>query len=171
MVASAIIFSTILINAKLFIPQYIYAKTAADFESNYDISWRASKISDEYLPADFVRPSSFADTYHDTIPDEDGLTVREIVNNETYIKLQVTNALTPRTVKIARAYFPGYEYWVNGRKVTPVIHQGLPQVMIGSDFSTIEVFFKNTLPRLIGNIISFMSAVGIIYFYGKKSVS
>lgn len=60
----------IFLNGKLFNPQKIISKTAADYTSDYALKWVASKISDEYLPKDFVKPKSFS----------------EIPKNKTYLR-------------------------------------------------------------------------------------
>jgi len=53
-----LIFFLLFFNVKLFVPQTILHKTAADYTSEYALKWTASKISDEYLPPNFKKPKS-----------------------------------------------------------------------------------------------------------------
>lgn len=45
-----------LINAKLFTPQYIRSAKSTDFTNEINLKWRTSKISDEYMPKNFIKP-------------------------------------------------------------------------------------------------------------------
>ena len=56
-----IILTTVIMNKGLFNPQANLPKSSADYTNNYYLNWTASKISDEYLPKDFVRPISQKD--------------------------------------------------------------------------------------------------------------
>ena len=50
-------------NIKLFIPQTILPKTAADYTNENALKWTVSRISDEYLPPDFKKPKNEIDVY------------------------------------------------------------------------------------------------------------
>jgi len=49
---------TFLFNLKLFAPQQMLEQDSSYYTSNSYLTWTASKISDEYMPKGFVRPSN-----------------------------------------------------------------------------------------------------------------
>ena len=53
-----IIFCIIFFNADLFIPQMYLDKVSSDYTNPYNLWWRTSKISDEYMPQNFKKPKS-----------------------------------------------------------------------------------------------------------------
>jgi len=61
--ALLLIFFLLFYNVKLFIPQAVLAKTAADYTNEYALKWTVSRISDEYLPPGFKKPNSPNDVY------------------------------------------------------------------------------------------------------------
>ncbi|MDP2649856.1 MAG: 6-pyruvoyl-tetrahydropterin synthase-related protein [bacterium] len=63
LVAFPLVFFLLFFNSKLFIPQTILPRTAADYTNEYALKWTASKISDEYLPPDFKKPKNQNDVY------------------------------------------------------------------------------------------------------------
>lgn len=62
-----LIFFLLFFNTKLFIPQTILAKTAADYTSENILKWTASRISDEYLSPNFKRPKGPEDVYRGSV--------------------------------------------------------------------------------------------------------
>lgn len=53
-----LIFLLLFFNLKLFVPQTVLSKTAADYTNENALRWTVSKISDEYLPPNFKKPKS-----------------------------------------------------------------------------------------------------------------
>lgn len=58
LVALVLISTLLFYNIKLFVPQTIINKTAADYTGEHSLKWVASKISDEFLPPNFKKPTS-----------------------------------------------------------------------------------------------------------------
>ena len=63
----------IIVSLKFFVPQTILNKNASDYTNKYSLNWEASRISDEYMPKNFLKPSG---PYG--IPDVKNLVTKEI---------------------------------------------------------------------------------------------
>ena len=152
---------TLIINAEAFVPQYMYAAQSSDFENTADLRLRASGISDEYLPADFVRPSGEEELPRDTI-----------TGTATHGTMSVS-AEESRDVIVPRAYFPGWRYWVAGQEVQPQIVNGLPAVPVPAGEAVIEMRLVNTPVRTFANILSAVSVlvIGGMYAKYKKAIA
>ncbi len=160
--------AVLVVNAKLFIPQYQYPRTLYTFESEEDLRWRVSKISDEYLPHGTLRPSRYEEIAREALPSTPTLKVETEIDTETYIKFLVASK-TSQTVTIHRAYFPGWRYFVDGQGVVPQIRQGLPLLTVLPGDHVIELRFRNTLIRTVANLISLVTAIVYVSTYGKKT--
>lgn len=161
------------LNAKLFTPQMTYDQPTDFFESSEELLWRASKVSDEYLPSSFQKPDSFQKVSREIlISDRNrGLAVETEINSETYSKLHIS-AQTPMDVILNRVYFPGWQYWVNGVRQKHVrIENGLPLIALPVGGSVVEIRFNDTLVRTIGNILSILTVLWFLKDYGKKSIA
>jgi hypothetical protein len=168
--AGVFVVLTFLLNGRYFEPQYLYAKTEADFESPKEISFRVSQISDEYLPKEIVKPLSEAELPHDTIVTPSSVEIKTVINQDIYKKYEL---ITPEntSVKVNIAAFPGWRYIVNGQKATVAIDHGLPIIQIPKGFSTMELSFANTPVRTLGNCISIIAFAAVIIIYGKKTIT
>lgn len=60
-VAFPLVFLLMFFNVKLFVPQTVLSKTATDYTSEIALKWTVSKISDEYLPPNFVKPQNIGE--------------------------------------------------------------------------------------------------------------
>lgn len=160
-------------SVKWFTPQYSYTRISADFESEADIRWRVSKISDEYLPEDIIRPKDASQAVFGTIEADNSLLVRELENTAIRAHYSVIST-QPGMLKINRAYFPGWRYYVDGEEVLPVIAHGLPGIQIGAGKSEISMAFTDTPVRVAGNVLSILSVIvwgGLLYGKQRKTKS
>jgi len=166
------IIGVVFVEAKRFVPQYTYNRPAADFETDIDIRYRASKISDEYLPGDVLRPKEAQNVVRDTIAKSDFYTVEIMEISDTYKKIAF-HANGDTRARINTAYFPGWHYVVNVDDITPAIDHGLPTIPIPSGYSVMQMRFTDTPVRTIGNVISLLSIGICLYLYDKhkKTIS
>ena len=169
-VAIALIAICIVVNAKLFRPQYLYPVNSNQLESATDLRFRVSKISDEYLPSGIPKPKNPSEVVRDVIQADSPMKSRVVQNTATDLKVVVESKTTQR-IQIQRAYFPGWIYFVNGQPMIPTIAHALPSVVVSEGTSVIESRFTNTPIRLVGNVMSIISIVfiGGILYYGKKT--
>ncbi|MBI4066659.1 hypothetical protein HY411_02995 [Candidatus Gottesmanbacteria bacterium] len=160
------------LNAKVFVPQIAYDKPASYFESSEELLWRVSKVSDEYLPPSFFKPANPQGVAREILASDNnrGLRVETEIDTEAYAKLHV-QAQTPIDVILSRAYFPGWQYWVNGVRQNARIANGLPNISIPIGRSVVELRLGSTPARLIGNILSILVTLWFLRTYGKKSIA
>lgn len=167
-VTAAITLLVVFMNLKWFTPQYIDSRKSTDFEAVSDIRWRVSKISDEYMPRDLVRPKVASEAVFGTIDESDSLMVRTLGKSAAREHISVMSAAAG-VVKINKAYFPGWRYFVNGREVKPIVTNGLPRMAIGVGKSEIVMVLTDTPVRTLGNSLSLLSVIVLgIILYGKR---
>ena len=77
----SLIFSVLFFNVKLFVPQIILQKTVTDYTNEITLKWTVSKISDEYLPKNFKKPTSPKNVYKGKVNLKTGETAIERVSN------------------------------------------------------------------------------------------
>ncbi|MBI3576778.1 hypothetical protein HY086_01930 [Candidatus Gottesmanbacteria bacterium] len=133
------------INGKLFQPQYIINRPTRAFETNEELRWRVSKISDEYLPPGLAKPTS-----------QSQLPQGVVVDSGTSFSYQLTSTSSAEVI-INKAYFPGWRYWVNGVNLQPKISGGLPVLAVPKGQNSISAQLTNTPVRTLGNVVSLVS--------------
>jgi hypothetical protein len=170
--AIVLVVSCVVINAKLFRPQYIYPRDSKAFESNDDIRYRVSKISDEYLPPGIIVPTDPKEVVFPLVENTDILTVKTIKYTDTVNQIHFDSSEKQRII-IRKAYFPGWKYWLDGKEVTPQIQSGLPSIEIPEGQFNLEMRFTNTPVRLWANWISliFLCIVTGTLLYDKKNIT
>ncbi len=170
LLASGIIVSTMLVNVKLFVPQTQYVRDSSAFESFEELRFYKSKISDEYLPSDIVRPTAVGEVAKVTVVGESTFSVTKLIESSTFFLAEIKSD-TAQKITIRKAWFPGWQMTVNGKQVYPKITYGLTSVNIQEGMSIIELRFRDTPVRMLGNWMSIVGllAIGAIYIYGKKA--
>jgi uncharacterized membrane protein len=168
-IALAIISGIIINNMKLFMPYYNNHLQSKDFENVADIKYRVSKISDEYLPSEIIRPEKSADIVKSTLNQTNDLLVEFEQENSISAKFPVI-ANREMQITLNKAFFPGWRYWVNNTEIIPQVAHGLPSFVIPKGSSVVQMKFTDTPIRRISNIISLFGIIIIIFYYGKKTV-
>lgn len=149
--------------------QYPTTVTTGKLESVADISWRVSKISDEYLPKDFRVPQNISDIASSLVVHDPGVSVvvREYKSQKFSFSLTTP---VKTTIRINRLYFPGFTYFVNGKKIVPAIVNGLPEMVLSVGTSEVVGVLGNTPIRAFANVLSFTTAISLIILaYAKKT--
>jgi uncharacterized membrane protein len=167
LIAGICITAVIYMNAKWFTPQYSYVKDAKTFETNEALRWKASAISDEYLPPQLVRPTEENMVVSDTIVSPVLIHVTPVVSTAADKRFLVESTRSAM-LTIQTAYFPGWQYSVNARAVQPEIHNGLPEIRIEAGKNLVEWHFTNTPVRTAGNSITVISCIVGIILYVKQ---
>ncbi len=158
------------LNGKLFSPQFVYERPARAFEDVGELRWRVSKISDEYLPKELIRPLLQDEVVGETIPSSVDLSVETIEDKATRASFLVTS-VRGGEVTIRRAYFPGWRYLVNGEAVIPRVVHGLPRIAVAAGRSNVAIEFRDTNIRTIANMVSVITLLVLFVRYGKKTNS
>ncbi|HCM82224.1 TPA: hypothetical protein DIS60_02565 [Patescibacteria group bacterium] len=162
---------SILINAKLFTPQYLYSSPAESFTNLEELRWRASKVSDEYLPQGIKIPETVSRVVQERVTGNEFTNVKKIWETETGGKYQV-EAYKKQELKLNMAFFPGWTFFVNGDEVKPKVVQGQPYVVLSTGINLVEMRFSDTFVREIGNGLTLITIIGmaVIFIYGKKNI-
>jgi uncharacterized membrane protein len=163
--------SIVCINMKLFSPQYLYNKPIESYGSVEELRWRASKVSDEYLPKDIKIPEMASQVVTDRVTGNEFTKVVKISETETQGTYEI-EAEKSQELKLNMAFFPGWTYSINGIQVKPKVVRGQPYMILSSGISLLDMRFSDTSQRRIGNGLTAMTIVGIIVMlaYGKKII-
>lgn len=159
-VIAAVVLGAVIValNVKWFVPQYTYIARSDMFETPSDLRWRISKISDEYLPSDLIRPTGESEAVFDTIKERTTLAVTKLKESaiEASFVLQAAGSMD---IIIHKAYFPGWRYFINTAEVIPKIEKGLPVVRVDAGQSLVEMRLTDTPVRTAANSISFAAFI------------
>jgi hypothetical protein len=161
---------TIYVNAKNFVPNYIYEPDRKMLNTSEDLLFRVSKISDEYLPSAILKPKSLAEVPTSLVSATAGASISIQKQTATYASISVSHD-TKHTILIQKAYIPGWKFWVDDVEEKPVIIRGLPAISLKEGSHTVVMEYKNTAAKSQGEIISIMTIVllGGLLFYGQKN--
>lgn len=165
-VIPALIITVIVVNVKWFRPQYLYSKDSDAFESATELRYRASKVSDEYLPPQIIRPDRLETIARDTIAPNQGVSVFLNVDTAIYAKYTLQSEHS-HAVLVNRAYFPGWMYYVNTKPVEPLLVHGLPSILVPRGESILELRFTDTPVRTVANLLSTIAVIWLGMYYGK----
>ncbi len=176
-IASVIIIAaTLFFNVKLFKPQSFRDKTVSEYIYQPDIRFRVSKISDEYMPKGFIKPKTENEISMQTIEIVGKVKINSFDRNTTNIKSMVTIE-SPSQVKYLLAYFPTWNFYVNGQKIKPSIQNTGVFISLQPGTYSLEARYQQTLIEKIANLISligilivFVVIIGLVkQIYGKKT--
>jgi hypothetical protein len=161
-----IILAILLINAKLFKPQYITNITPDNFINTNNIKWSTSKLSDEYLPKNFTKPKTQSEIPNNKFT---------ITGNKAKItmqqdKTQQFSALiySTRTSKliINLAWFPAWHVYINNSETHfDKPNNGL-ELTIPKGNHKVTARFIETPIETIANILTLAGGFVIIIFIG-----
>ena len=174
----SIILGTIFLNVKLFVPQQIISQDV-NFYTNIDnLTFKTSKISDEYMPQNFIKPLSQRDIKKESVEIVSAKgTIQNIQTNTDNISFNIV-INQPGTIRINRAYFPGWKVYVDGIESEYVVkNDGIyTEVLQGSHIVGVKLVqtaiekFSNVL-SFIGLIIVFIVIIldNRLYGYTRKA--
>lgn len=148
-------------SVKLFQPQYIYEQPLAAYTNEDELRFRASSVSDEYLPKDIVKPVNSEGIIRERITSTPFITVLEKKETDTYSAYEI-NVSDDQILTIRMAYFPGWRYFLDGKPLSLKVEKGMPVVIVSKGVHRLEMRFTNTPIRTMGNLISLLS-IGILF--------
>jgi len=164
--------SIVILNHKLFSPQYLYSASGVTFGTTEELRWRASKVSDEYLPRGLIIPDTVSEVVSGRVIGNEYMKVTKLIETETEGVYEII-AGKDQKLKLNMAFYPGWTYSINGIYVKPEVVRGQPSVILSMGTSFLKMEFRNTPVRVLGNGISCAFLIGIVvyFFYGKKIIS
>lgn len=165
----AITVIVIIINAKYFEPKYFYSFKNSYYLNNQYLKWDASKISDEYLPKDFIKPSNINELDDKLIRNTNNLsyTVKENKTGLTSLKISLDS---PTELVINKTFFPGWVGYIDGKIVKLNDKNGLISVLVPSGLHQLIFILKSTRIQLFANLISLITFLFILAILSKKAV-
>jgi hypothetical protein len=166
----AIISILVAVNSKYFVPQSYYLVSDEDFKNEYTIKWDKSKISDEYLSKDLIRPKDLFELPRTLIDVEDS--TAEILYHASNQITAVVQADSASTVVINQAYFPGWTVLVDKKQANITSKNGLMAFSLPAGYHSVEALFTDTPLRKIANSITLVSLIvffGTIVLLGKRT--
>lgn len=164
-VGAVILFVIIFQSTKLFVPDKVYEKTAAEYTAKSEITWKTSKISDEYMPPGFQKPINMNAVPKRKITENKGIIVLSYSEKTKAIHAEV-NAMGKTDMLVHLAYFPGWHVFVD-HKQDWFKHYGKGLlVTVPKGKHTVDIVFLQTPIEQAGNALSFAGvfiiAAGII---------
>ncbi|KKR87213.1 hypothetical protein A2875_04950 [Candidatus Gottesmanbacteria bacterium RIFCSPHIGHO2_01_FULL_46_14] len=154
------------VNGKLFEPQYGYTRDPAAFETDEELRFRVSKISDEYLPPSVTKPGAAGEIPKTTVKTPNNGSVETEIDTETYTKAMIT-VREQEMVTINRAHFPGWRYYIEGKEIEPALDHGLPTIVLPAGTYLFQSRFTDTPVRIVGNVVSLLSILYSIFLFSR----
>jgi uncharacterized membrane protein len=167
---SILAISIILLYSKLFAPQEILFRDSDDYTNKEYLNWTTSRISDEYMPPDFLVPESSEEIVREKIKEEGVVLVDVKDTTDNFSAKLISDSDKNLLVRIP--YFPAWQYSLNGEKINVEVSNSGVLVPISKGESYISAKFVQTPVEKFGNLVSLsgvvMIIVGIIYARKKK---
>lgn len=155
-----LIAAVIYYQAKYFNPQY-YIKPGFSYTGRAHLNWSASKISDEYLPKNFITPKTENEIIK-TVTADNTVRVKQQINSSTKRVYQV-EADSPVKITLPVAGFPGWKIQVDGQLIDTTTNQ-FPVFVVAKGKHLISAEFVNTPVRSGGNLLTLLGIlfIGVI---------
>ena len=169
--ALVLIITTMYLNAKLFSPERFNNFPNSYYESIDRIRWETSKISDEYMPSDFIKPkkkSELPETFLTAESDRVKLSLQEVRTG--YIRFVKEG--NDSTVHINKAYFPSWQAEANGSNLEiERVNNGMNIYMPDGEY-LVTLSIKSTRIQLLGNVFTVIgiAAVFAVIIVKRKNI-
>jgi len=172
------IFTIILIiisSITIFHPERILKVTDKDYTTNQDIEWRISKTSFEYVPKGVATTLSDINTTQLAIKRSDipiqpfkvikGDVTVDVLQNIPHKKIFQVDSLDGGILQINTFSFPGWTTYIDGNQIEYSDNNKLKLITLDlpSGNHTIETIFENTPIRTIGNTITLITSLAVLF--------
>jgi hypothetical protein len=158
---------------KLFKPQRYYDQGKDFYKKEEYVKWYVSRISDEYMPPDFIKPKTEGEIPKEKIEIVSGTGTTRLLINKTNRVLSEINLDKPSTVRINLAYFPAWNIYANGKKIEFKNDRRGLVLYLPQGKSIVEARFIETPIEKLADFLSllgiFLIFLGIIKSYEKKA--
>ncbi len=160
-----VIVALVFLNSKFFIPQNINSKTPSDYVSKSALNWKISKISSEYLPKKFDKPTNILEVANFNMLSNKDVKIINVIKKSNKIVFNLSVA-KDTTAVFPIAYFPAWKAYINGKEtVLKESARGI-RVIVPQGKVNLQFVYKETPIELLGNILSLaglvISAIAII---------
>lgn len=154
--------SILVVYKNLFNPQTINAKTDSDYTSDIALKWKISRISDEYLPGNFTKPTDINDFVKSkiTIISGQGQIVNESLSTNKQ-KFEIAAVDSPLVLGLKTAYFPAWKLYLNGTKADYKISDKGMVIGVPQGKNTLDLLYEETIIEKTGNLIT-LSGIAVL---------
>lgn len=147
----------------LFIPRTIFGKTHEEYTNEFAVKWTASKISDEYMPKNFIKPAYFTEIVKDKVNVLSGdVNALRIIKDTTGELIFQTSFYTGQDVLIRIAPFPSWKFFINGKSTSYEATSKGIIIKMPEGKNLARLLFISTPFQKIGNTLSLF---GIVLFF------
>lgn len=144
-------------NLKYFQPQTHFPATNDFYINEENIKWFSSRISDEYLPADFPLPQSKNEAAWEKVTVLRGeAKVADLVSKSNQTSFSI-EAKTDAEILINTAYFPGWRVWVDGQENEFSLDRAKIKFSLPAGDHQVLLRLSNSSVRTAANLISFIA--------------
>lgn len=157
--------TTIVVNQKYFVPQTYFNYENSYYENQNYKTLTVSRISDEYLPDNFLKPSE--NNIPQLITSNIDLSF-EVKNKKSNFIMALIESQSAGKVTLYNTYFPGWAIYVNEREVPITNTDGKIAFNIMPGINRVLVIFKGSPVQIIGNMISCITVLITALFFIKK---
>lgn len=149
------------INAKFFNPQTIFNKNVNDYTGEVFLKWNTSKISDEYMPRDFIKPSIEKDIVNDrVILDSDNIKINSRRENTGNIELDL-EVIQQSKLHFNIAYFPSWSLYVDGSSKGSIVSKGY-DVSLSKGHHVVQMKFVETGIQRASSLLSLAGLIVVV---------
>ncbi len=157
-----LIISSFVFNAKYFIPQYYSDIADSSYISPLNLKYKISKISDEFLPKNFIIPANEKAVASNNLSDSTGVRIENRFESTT-VKRYIITADNSVDIILNIANFPGWKASIDGKKTSISDWKGRMKIFMTGGKHKLVLEFSNTPIRLIANTISILSLFLLVY--------
>jgi len=169
-ISAILIIAIIGFNAKYFTPKEYLDVGDINYISPLNLRFRISKISDEYLPKDFLIPKSASEVSWRGVTESGNLRIINSFESPSR-KIYTIDVIDPEKLLTNIAYFPGWQAFID-KKYTPMVSSnGRIELEIPSGWHEVEFILKDTPIRKAANAISILALFLLLYIivFRKKA--
>lgn len=140
----------------LFKPIFIGDVELSRYTNERNIKWDISRISDEYLPPSFIKPTSADFVAERPLNPQADLSIKINDDKTHFIDLTVT-AQSDKTIQTNIAHFPGWNVYIDNQMIDIGVSEGKLTFSLPRGNHTVKFILNDTPVRKIANIITLVA--------------
>ena len=168
-----ILFFTLYLNTKYFVPREYISVEEQDYIAARNLQGKISRISDEYLPKEFIVPQEVKEKDISELTDNTSILVKEFKGTPTD-KTYTVEVKTNEDIITNTTFFPGWKVFIDGSLGKITNQEGRIRIEnVPAGTHKVRLVLTNTFVRILGNTISFFSLFLLVYvslFLGKMTI-
>lgn len=151
----------VFVSVKFFVPEKYFQVDSSYYTNTSMLLWKTSKTSDEYMPKNFQRPNNIDEVANFAKLNSKSIMISDLAISSQLISMNLSDS-KEQSLTIPVAYFPAWQGYVNGSKISIIDNRGKIQVNVPKGESKLELKFEQTPIELLGD---FLSLAGILALF------